>query len=186
MPGPSSEHDLANGGFRYGRPFLSTHRAHAACARELVRLTDEVVRLVAALGGPTQTEKVTVRRSPDRCIVQLGPVALTVGWILSNNDAIAQGELLIIVWRGVVAPRREHNPERPSKGPAPLAATPLWEQVLAAVGDSEQTWTWHLQGDETGWCSSSDLAARCVSRLHAAYLDGVVSAPDGSDAVRVA
>jgi hypothetical protein len=182
----SSSHNFVHDGSRFGRPFLSTHRAHAACARELVRLTDEVVRGVTALIGATQTEKVTVRRSPDRCIVQLGPVALTVGWLLGNNDAIAQGELLVIVWRGAVAPRKEHRPERPSKGPAPVGAAPLWEQVLAAVGDSEDTWRWHPQGDESGPCSSTELAERCVSRLHAAYLEGLVSAPDGPAAVKVA
>jgi hypothetical protein len=173
--------EVGNDRTYYGRPFLTSPRAHAACTRELARLADEVLRGIAALGGPIRDEKSTVRRSPERCIVQLGPVALTFAWLRGNNESVALGELLVIVWRGAVAPRKDHNPERPSTGPAALGATPLWEQVLAAVGESEATWRWHARGDDDGRYSSIELAARCVSCLHAAYLDGDVApfpAPD--------
>ncbi len=158
---------------RYRVPFLASHRALAASARELARLGDEIVRGVAALSAATPAEKTTVRRSPDRCIVQLGPVALTIAWLRGTHDAVDAGELLIIVWRGAVAPRTRHEPERPVKGPGAVGATPLWEQVLAAVGETEETWAWQPQGDEpmVGRCSSTELAARCVGRLHAAYLE---------------
>jgi hypothetical protein len=184
MFGTSSARDH-NDGTTYGRPFLTSPRAHAVCTRELARLGDEVLRVVAALGGAMRDEKATVRRSPDRCIVQLGPVALTIAWLRANNESVASGELLVIVWRGAVAPRKEHNPERPSKGPAPLGATPLWEQVLAAVGESEQTWGWRPHGDEIGRCSSGELAARCVGHLQAAYLAGEVAPLPSFDAVKL-
>jgi hypothetical protein len=77
----------------------------------------------------------------------------------------------VIVWRGAVAPRTKHQPERPVAGPAPLGATPLWEQVLTPAGDSEATWAWQPRGTEIGRSSSSVLAARCVEQLHAAYLE---------------
>ena len=171
---------------RFGLPFLASHRALAVCTRELARLGDEVVRGVAALAAAAPTEKATVRRSPDRCIVQLGPVALTIAWLRGNHDAVAAGELLVIVWRGAVAPRQRHQPERPATGPAPLGATPLWEQVLAAVGDSEQTWAWQPQNDDQiGRCSSTELAAYCVARLRAAYLDREVPVPLESGAVSI-
>jgi hypothetical protein len=172
-------------GTLYGRPFLTSPRAHAACTRELGRLGDEVVRRLAALGGATQDEKATVRRSPDRCIVQFGPVALTFAWLCGNRDSIASGELLVIVWRGTVAPRKDHNPERPSKGPAPVGATPLWEQVLVAIGESEQSWGWYAKGDEIEGCSSIELAARCVSRLRAAYLENGAAPPSSPDAIKL-
>jgi hypothetical protein len=176
MRGPviesSSTHPTIEDRQRYGVPFLASHRALAACAREFARLADEITRGVAALPAGTEEEKVTVRRSPDRCIVQLGPVALTIAWLRGNNDAVAAGELLVIVWRGAVAPRSRHQPERPAAGPSPLGATPLWEQVLAAVGDSEVAWAWQAQGDDAiGRCSSAELAARCVGRLRTAYLE---------------
>lgn len=168
----------------HGQPFLSSHRALAVCTREFASLSDEVVRGVSALRGAA-AEKPTVRRSPDRCIVQLGPVALTLAWLRANHDAVAEGELLVIVWRGTVAPRNEHRPERPSTGQVPLAATPLWEQVLTATGESEAAWGWQPQGDdEIGCCSSAQLAARCVARLDAAYHAPEILVAHDQDAVR--
>ena len=155
----------------YRQPFLASHKAVAACTREFVRLSREVVDGVAALSGPAAEEKAVIRQSPERCIVQLGPVALTLAWLRSTHDSVATGELLAIVWRGSVAPRTKHQPERPVAGPAPLGATPLWEQVLTPAGDSEATWAWQPRGTEIGLGSSSALAARCVEQLHAAYLE---------------
>jgi hypothetical protein len=184
--GSSSAHrfdgDRPNG---YRQPFLTSRRALAACTRELARLSDEVLRGVAALRGPMADAKATVRRSPDRCIVQLGPVALTLAWLQGHHDSVAAGELLVIVWRGAVAPRQRHQPERPATGPAPLGATPLWEQVLTAVGDSEETWTWQPHDDEIARCSSTELAARCVGRLRAAYEEREVPLALGPDTVNV-
>lgn len=171
MIGTPSARGLLNEDAPYKRPFLTSFRAYAACTRELARLGDEVVRGVTSLGPTIQDKKATVRRSPDRCIVQLGPVALTLAWLCGSQDAIASGELLVIVWRGAVAPRKEHNYERPTKGPAPLGATPLWEQVLAVGADSEETWLWYPHGDELGGCSSSELALRCLGHLRTAYLE---------------
>jgi hypothetical protein len=185
--GNSSAHHLGEERHsRYGVPFLASHRALAACGRELARLADEVVRGVAALPGPAPADKATVRRSPGRCIVQLGPVALTIAWLRGTHDAVAAGELLVIVWRGAVGPRPRLQPERPAPGPAPVGATPLWEQVLTAAGDSEETWGWQPQDDEQiGRCSSEELAARCVGRLRAAYLEREVPVPLDGDAASV-
>jgi hypothetical protein len=165
-------------------PFLASHRALGPCARELARLSDEVVRGVAALTGATAADRVTVRRSPDRCIVQLGPVALTIAWLRGSHDAVAAGELLAIVWRGTVAPRHRQQPERPTASAVPIGATPLWEEVLTAAGDSEETWSWQADGEDgMGRCSSTELAARCVGRLRAAYLEREVPVPLDRDAV---
>jgi len=170
----------------YGQPFLNSHRALGVCTRELARLSDEVVRGVAALRVGPEDEKAEVRRSPDRCIVQLGPVALTLAWLRGNQDSVAEGELLVIVWRGTGAPRHRQQPERPAAGRAPDGATPLWEEVLAPVGDSEETWSWQARGDdEVGRCSSTELAARCVARLRAAYLEREVPLPRDRDAVGI-
>jgi hypothetical protein len=156
----------------FRQPFLGSHKALAACTREFVRLSREIVDGVEGLPSAAAEEKAVIRQSPDRCIVQLGPVALTLAWLRSTHDSVAMGELLVIVWRGSVAPRTKHQPERPVKGPAPLAATALWEQVLTPAGDSEASWAWQPRGSEVGGCSSSELAARCVEQLRVAYLDG--------------
>ena len=157
---------------RYSRqPFLATHRALAACVREFGRLSDEVVEGVLALPHANGEHKATARQSPGRCIVQLGPVALTIAWLRGAHDSVATGELLVIVWRGAVAPRQHGQPERPLVGRAPLAATPLWEQVLTAVADSEASWAWQPRDTGVAGCSSTELAARCVERLRVAYLE---------------
>jgi hypothetical protein len=176
---PTTHHFAEDHHSRYGVPFLASHRALAACTRELTRLADEVVRGVAAFSAAAAAEKANVRRSPDRCIVQLGPVALTIAWLRGAHDAVDAGELLVIVWHGSVAPRTQHQPERRVATAATAGATPLWEQVLTAVGDSEDSWAWQPQGDEpmVGRCSSLELAARCVGRLRAAYVEREVPVP---------
>jgi hypothetical protein len=156
---------------RYGQPFLTSHRAIAACTREFGRLSDGIRHGLTLLAGGGLDEKAAVRRSPDRCIVQLGPVALTIAWLQGAHDSVATGELLVIVWRGAVAPATRFQPERPAHGPAPVGATAIWEQIFTAVADNETTWTWQPHGADAGWCSSTELAARCVERLGAAYLE---------------
>lgn len=156
----------------YRQPFLASHKAVAACTREFVRLCREVLDGVQALPSATPEEKAVIRQSPDRCIVQLGPVALTVAWLRGTHDSVAMGELLVIVWRGSVAPRTKHQPERRATGPAPLAATSLWEEVLTPVAENEASWGWQPRGTESGQCSSSELATRCLERLNAAYVEG--------------
>jgi hypothetical protein len=172
---------------RYGLPFLASHRALAACTRELARLADEVVRSIAAFSAAVPAGKATVRRSPDRCIVQLGPVALTIAWLRGAHDAVDAGELLVIVWQGSVAPRTHPQPERPVAARATVGATPLWERVLTATAESEETWAWQPQGDEQAIkrYSSAELATRCVDRLRAAYLEREVPLPLDRDVVSV-
>ena len=109
-------------GTNHRQSFLSSHRALAACTREFARLSEEIRQGVAALHGVSADEKTTVRQSPDRCIVQLGPVALTIAWLRNSSDLVEAGELLAIVWRGAVAPSQRVSPERPRVGPAPFAA----------------------------------------------------------------
>ena len=171
MFGSSSAERHVDARDNYRQSFLASHRALSACTRELARLSDEIVQGVEALLGAGVEHKAVVRQSPERCIVQLGPVALTLAWLRSSQDSVATGELLIMVWRGAVAPRTQHQPERPSKRPAPLPATLLWEQVFAAVGESEASWAWQSQQADTGRVLSSELAARCVNQLRTAYLE---------------
>jgi hypothetical protein len=161
---------FADGRDNYRQSFLDSHRALSACARELTRLTEEIAVGVEALSDVAVDHKAVVRQSPDRCIVQLGPVALTLAWLRGGLESVAAGELLVIVWRGAVAPRTQHQPERPSARRLPLPATPLWEQVLTAVADNESSWGWQSIRADVGPYSSSELAARCVERLRAAYV----------------
>ena len=150
--------------------FLGSHRALAACTREFGRLADEVVKLAGALPEAAD-ERPVVRRSPDRCIVQLGPVALTVGWLRSTLDSAADGQLLVVVWRGTVAPRGDHRYERPSKEPPRVPATMQWEASYRAEATSEAAWGWRAANQQTDVVTSSELAMMCIRELKAAHAE---------------
>src|SRR6185369_4457499 len=76
-------------------------RAVAICAREFERLADGIAKRAATLGEKAGT-KAEVQRMPDRCIVQLGPVALSVSWVRERVDTVATGRLMIAEWNGTV------------------------------------------------------------------------------------
>lgn len=163
-----SSSGLGSAPFGQRPSFLASHRALAVCSRELGRLTTDVVRGAAMLGSDVEQKSVE-RLSPGRCIVQLGPVALTLTWLRSTIDSVADGDLLVIVWRGAVAPRAEHLPERMTTRRQPIAATALWEGVFVAAGSDEASWTWQAKDAGAAGYSSADLAAQCVERLRTAY-----------------
>ena len=158
--------------------FLATHRALAVCAREVARLVEAVRQGAVALTAHSAADKLDVRLAPDRCVVQLGPVALTVAWLRSTLDTAERGELLVIVWRGNVARRGAYRePERQLT--SARTATATWEKTYVAAATDEATWRWLAAPElETGY-SSDELAAQCVTRLRDEY-DACRSALPGS------
>ena len=83
--------------------YTSSFRANAACARELARLYDEIAESLTDGRIPADakiTEEPVVRRSPARCLVQLGPVALTVAWLQRAHGTVSDCELVVVFWRG--------------------------------------------------------------------------------------
>jgi hypothetical protein len=154
--------------------YTSSYRANAACVRELSRLHEEIVgSLTAERGIPADAviDEPVVRRSPARCLVQLGPVALTVAWLQRSQGTVADGELLVVVWRGEVAVRTPQGFERADQHSGASSATALWESVLVVSARSETEWGWAPAGARGDAVSSSALAQRCVERLRAAYAE---------------
>ncbi|HWP07293.1 MAG TPA: hypothetical protein VNN72_16185 [Polyangiaceae bacterium] len=153
--------------------YTSSFRANAACARELARLYDEIAESLTDGRIPADakiTEEPVVRRSPARCLVQLGPVALTVAWLQRSQGTVADGELLVVVWRGEVAVRTPQGFERAHQHSGATSATALWETVLTVSAQSETQWGWApAAGGEA--VSSAALARRCVDRLRAALAE---------------
>lgn len=169
MLGTPPDRPIAGDHVRDDRPsFLESHRALAACTREFGRLADAIIHRLAA--DPLAEEKPVVRQSPGRCIVQLGPVALTLTWLRSTLDSVAEGQLLVIGWRGSVAPKSSHSPERGGLHRAPLPATALWEEVLVAVAADEASWLWRAPAGSVA-SSSADLGRRWVERLRCAHTE---------------
>ena len=157
--------------------FLTSHRALAICAREFGRLADEITDRVVELGRELGIDEAPeTRLTPERCIVQLGPVALTVAWLRSTIDSVAEGRLLVIAWQGTVAKRRmAQAPERSLAAKATQTAVPVWEETLAATGVSEETWAWRPESDENQLVGSTELATRCVKQLRSALASSIRS-----------
>jgi len=150
--------------FASDRPlYLASHRSLAACQRELTRLTSTLSAEVEAIAD-REGETSTIRRTPDRCILQLGPVAITVAWLRTTVDSVADGQLLVMVWRGTIAGRGKFTPERPSTMPVSGSATIEWQDTLSAEATSEETWLWRGENGAKGLTSDA-LAELCMSKL---------------------
>ncbi len=155
--------------------FLSSHRALAVCTREFARLSDDLIGAAKTFAKENDMEVPTVRKAPDRCIVQLGPVALTVAWLRNGSDSPAAGELLAIVWKGIIAPRGDHLPERLSARHVPPVPVQVWEETLVPSATSEASWHWHPVDLTREGYASPELAVRCLDQLRVA-LDSMTPA----------
>src|SRR5262245_26910586 len=140
-PGYSQKERGPDGG---AQPFLDTTRAQAIRAKEFDRLAIEVARLVAALELPAGSVRAEVRRAPDRCIVQLGQVALTISWVRGGSEVVTHGRLLVIEWLGIVARGRarisERIERRLSEPAEALPASIQHEWVLRAAATGADDW----------------------------------------------
>lgn len=151
--------------------FLTSHRAIAACAREFSRLAQEVADRAGALRHELLIEdEPELRLTPERCIVQVGPVAITIAWLRGPLDSLADGRLLIIAWHGTIARRRfSESPTRPGAVPATQTAASVWEEAFVASAENEVSWMWESEGDPTRRYDSATLAARSIEQLRTVW-----------------
>jgi hypothetical protein len=108
---------------------------------------------------------------PARCLVQVGPVALTVAWLQRPQGTVADGELLVVVWKGAVAVQAPRGYERTADRAGASSATSVWETVLRATAESEAGWAWVPAGVADVTLSSTALANQCIERLRAAHAE---------------
>lgn len=149
--------------------FLTSHRAQSVGTREFGKLADSVVALARRAATTTGCEAPVLRMAPDRCIVQLGPVALTVTHIRTGNDVPPGGQLLAIIWQGTIAPRGDHVPERNGARRVPPPPVSVWEESSVVSAEAETSWHWHPNGIDTAGYTSTELAERCVTQLQSAF-----------------
>jgi hypothetical protein len=145
--------------------FLATPRATLLCAREFDSLSDHIAARMAAGTSAGELPQADVRRAPGRCIVQLGPVGLTVSWVRARNDTVPDGRLLVIQWLGVVARGISQRPERPIPADPSRTARVLAELQFTADASSEREWFWRDDAPPQVRYRSPDLAERCVTDL---------------------
>jgi hypothetical protein len=145
--------------------FLGSSRAVAICAREFERLADGIAKRAVTLGEKAGS-KAEVQRMPDRCIVQMGPVALSVSWVRERVDTVATGRLMIAEWNGTVV--RSPLPTAPvtaTQTVAPRPATLVREHILRADATGEPDWVWRREPTVDVAYPSRELAAKCVDSL---------------------
>lgn len=146
--------------------FLGSSRAIPICAREFARLSDGIEKRLETVADAHPGATAEVRRTPGRCIVQLGPVALTISWVRDRVDTVASGRLLVAEWRGTVAAATPRLPETAGRSTASSPATLVREQVLLVDATGETDWRWRPESRKKheGY-ASPDLATRCVDSL---------------------
>jgi len=152
-----------------GSGFLHSHRAFAICTKEFDLLADEIARQVKELDVTAGGGQSEIRRAPNRCIVQVGPIALTISWLRSGSETITEGRLLVIEWVGIVGrgakrfPERvaERSPAKPERPPATIAS----EATLRADASSADDWRWRREDGVRSSYSSMELATLWVESL---------------------
>ena len=159
------------GDFAPSQAFLATHRGQAAFAREYARLVSAIVSDVGAAARENPLFAPLVRQSPERCIVQLGPVAMTMVWLRKGAESTANSELLLILWRGTIAKSAGEPTEYNARRRDVVAPLILWEEALQATADSEASWEWRSGLADTRGVTSLELAQRSVRRLVALHDD---------------
>jgi hypothetical protein len=159
--------------------FLDSHRALAVCAREFDRLADDISKRVSDLEDESKGWKADIRRSPGRCIVQLGPVALTISWLRTRAETVSQGRLLIVEWHGTVG---ANGAQEYVNGVPTVAVTQtakvVRESVFIADAGDEKSWTWRREG-KTGRKAyrSADLAKACVTSVNSTLRESAARRP---------
>lgn len=148
--------------------FLDSHRALAVCAREFDRLADDVSKRVMDLEDEAKGLKCDVRRSPGRCIVQLGPVALTISWLRTRGETVSHGRLLIVEWNGTVG---ANGAQEYVNGVPTVAVTQTAKVVRETVyfpeASDEKSWTWRREGKNGRKAyKSPELAKSVVSAVN--------------------
>lgn len=136
--------------------YLGSYRATSALDREFERLGDEVARRAIALGAARDGTTPEIERAPGRCTVQVGPIALSLSWIRSRPDSVADGRLLIIEWEGMIGRRAAGAGHRPRE---------LREDVFRANATRPEDWYWCAEGSVAREYGTRELAALCIESL---------------------
>ena len=159
--------------------FLDSHRALAVCAREFDRLAEDVSKRVMDLEDEAKGLKADVKRSPGRCIVQLGPVALTISWLRTRAETVSQGRLLIVEWTGTVG---ANGAQEYVNGVPTVAVTQtakvVSENVYLAEASDEKSWTWRREGKNSRKAyKSPELAKSVVSSVNSTLRENASRRP---------
>ncbi|HTE44654.1 MAG TPA: hypothetical protein VK636_05375 [Gemmatimonadaceae bacterium] len=134
------------------RTFMSEPRALTALRREFDTLTAELERRVKFEGARDGEKKFALHSAPQRLVVQLGAVGLSMSWVADRSGNLADGRLLVIEWEGAVAHGRSMG--------AGQTASPTRERVFRPEAKSPEDWCWRPEGGDGSAYSSRNLAGQ--------------------------
>jgi hypothetical protein len=147
------------------QPYMSQPRAQTALRRELDALTTELASRVKSVGGDRTDGHVEFHCSPQRLVVQLGSVGLSLSWVAARSGNLADGRLLVIEWAGAIAHGRGMGGLK--------TASPTREQSFRPDAKGPDDWCWRAEGATGTAYSSRNLAGQYFS---GAALAGIESA----------
>jgi hypothetical protein len=138
--------------------FLGSQRAVTMVSRELDALSAAVTRCCGEPGALPEGVVPSVRRTPDRYTVQIGPVGLSFSWIRGRSNSIADGQLLVIEWSGRLG-------DQPADVGRATNAMPAFEHVLQPNATAPDNWQWRRTDLDFCAYTTRDLAAQCVASV---------------------
>lgn len=135
--------------------YMSQPRAQSALKREFEMLTTELAERVKFESDRLGDKQVEMHCAPQRLVVQLGPVGLSMSWMAGRSGNLADGRLLVIEWDGAITHRRTMGGLK--------TASPTHEQLYRPEAKGPDDWCWKPEGGEGSSYSSRNLAGQCFA-----------------------
>jgi hypothetical protein len=167
-PAPAKSEPVKTGPvWNEAQPYMSQPRAQTALRRELDVLTTELASRVKSVGAD-RTDPVEFHYSPQRLVVQLGSVGLSLSWVASRTGNLADGRLLVIEWAGAITHGRGMGGLK--------TASPTREQQFRPDAKGPDDWCWRAEGTVGTAYTSRNLAAQYFTSAALAGIDSATLA----------
>jgi hypothetical protein len=150
------------------QPYMNQPRAQTALRRELDTLTTELASRVKAVSADRADGSVEFHSSPQRLVVQLGSVGLSLSWVAARSGNLSDGRLLVIEWAGSITHGRGMGGSK--------TASPTHEQSFRPEAKGPEDWCWRAEGTVGTSYSSRDLAGQYFSSAALTGLDNATLA----------
>ena len=135
--------------------YMSQPRAHTALKREFEALTTELAHRVKGETDRLGQDQVEMHCAPQRLVVQLGPVGLSMSWVAGRSGNLADGRLMVIEWDGAIAHSRQIGGAK--------TASPTREMTYRPEAKGPDDWCWRPESGDGSSYTSRNLAGQCFS-----------------------
>jgi hypothetical protein len=140
--------------------YMSQPRAHTALKREFDALTTELAERVKGESDRLGEDQVEMHCAPQRLVVQLGPVGLSMSWVAGRSGNLADGRLLVIEWDGAITHGRQIGGAK--------TASPTRESLYRPEAKGPDDWCWRPETGDGSSYTSRNLAGQCFSSANMA------------------